>query len=81
MAQIFVHGESLKACLLGVVVLDPDTVHKWVKEELNITGATMKELCANKVKQYFTTIPYKYHSKFSLLLAFFSLQNADVTPT
>lgn len=47
-AQIFVHGESLKACLLGVVVLDPDTVHKWVKEELNITGATMKELCANK---------------------------------
>uniref|UniRef100_A0A8C3V8I6 Arachidonate--CoA ligase n=1 Tax=Catharus ustulatus TaxID=91951 RepID=A0A8C3V8I6_CATUS len=45
-AQAFVHGESLQAFLVGVVVPDPDTLHNWAKKK-GFEGS-YQELCRNK---------------------------------
>ncbi|XP_068177134.1 long-chain-fatty-acid--CoA ligase 1a isoform X1 [Antennarius striatus] len=45
-AQIFVHGDSLQACLVGIVVPDPDFLPIWIKKK-GIEG-TYSELCKNK---------------------------------
>ncbi|NWI37410.1 ACSL1 ligase, partial [Picathartes gymnocephalus] len=51
LAQVFVHGESLQAFLVGVVVPDPDTLHNWAKKK-GLEGS-YQELCRNKdVKKY-----------------------------
>lgn len=46
-AQIFVHGDSLQACLVGVVVPDPDFLPLWMKKK-GIEGS-YTELCKNMV--------------------------------
>lgn len=46
-AQIFVHGESLKSCLVGVVVPDPETFPEYAKNKLNLKGS-MEELAGNQ---------------------------------
>uniref|UniRef100_A0AAQ4QSC3 Arachidonate--CoA ligase n=1 Tax=Gasterosteus aculeatus aculeatus TaxID=481459 RepID=A0AAQ4QSC3_GASAC len=45
-AQIFVYGESLQACLVGIVVPDPDMLPIWIKKK-GIEGS-FAELCKNK---------------------------------
>ncbi|XP_037328253.2 long-chain-fatty-acid--CoA ligase 1a isoform X2 [Pungitius pungitius] len=45
-AQIFVYGESLQACLVGIVVPDPDILPIWMKKK-GIEGS-FSELCKNK---------------------------------
>lgn len=45
-AQIFVHGDSLQACLVGIVVPDHDFLPLWVKKK-GIEGS-YSELCSNK---------------------------------
>ncbi|XP_068607219.1 long-chain-fatty-acid--CoA ligase 1a [Brachionichthys hirsutus] len=45
-AQIFVHGDSLQACLVGIVVPDPDLLPIWIKKK-GIKGS-YSELCRNK---------------------------------
>ncbi|XP_068444860.1 long-chain-fatty-acid--CoA ligase 1a isoform X2 [Clinocottus analis] len=45
-AQVFVHGESLKACLVGIVVPDPDFLPIWIKKQ-GIEGS-YSELCQNE---------------------------------
>uniref|UniRef100_A0A3B3YW85 Long-chain-fatty-acid--CoA ligase n=1 Tax=Poecilia mexicana TaxID=48701 RepID=A0A3B3YW85_9TELE len=45
-AQIFVHGDSLKACLVGIVVPDPDFLPIWAKKQ-GFEGSYL-ELCRNK---------------------------------
>ncbi|XP_050392074.1 long-chain-fatty-acid--CoA ligase 5 isoform X1 [Patella vulgata] len=37
-SQVFVHGDSLQACLIGIVVPDPDLLPKFCKQKLNLTG-------------------------------------------
>lgn len=50
-AQMFVHGDSFKACLVGIAVPDPDVLPGWAQKNLGLTGS-MADLCANKaVKQ------------------------------
>ncbi|XP_045904371.1 long-chain-fatty-acid--CoA ligase 1a [Micropterus dolomieu] len=44
-AQIFVYGESLQACLVGIVVPDPDFLPIWIKKK-GIEGS-YAELCNN----------------------------------
>uniref|UniRef100_H0VM53 Long-chain-fatty-acid--CoA ligase n=1 Tax=Cavia porcellus TaxID=10141 RepID=H0VM53_CAVPO len=45
-AQIYVHGDSLKAYLVGIVVPDPEVMPSWAQKR-GIEG-TYAELCANK---------------------------------
>ncbi|XP_051560196.1 long-chain-fatty-acid--CoA ligase 1-like isoform X1 [Myxocyprinus asiaticus] len=45
-AQIFVHGDSLQACLVGIVVPDPDFLPGWAKKR-GIEGSYV-EMCKNK---------------------------------
>ncbi|KAL7079797.1 hypothetical protein ACQ4LE_001432 [Meloidogyne hapla] len=51
-AQCFVHGESLKTCLIAVVVPDFDVLPNAVSAEVGITGKSVQELCIDeKVKK------------------------------
>ncbi|CAJ1057954.1 long-chain-fatty-acid--CoA ligase 1-like isoform X2 [Xyrichtys novacula] len=43
-AQVFVHGDSLQACLVAVVVPDPDFLSGWTKRNLGLEGS-YEELC------------------------------------
>lgn len=48
--QVFVHGESLKSCIVAIVVPDVDVIKSWAQEN-NIPG-TLTVLCNNPdVKQ------------------------------
>ncbi|XP_028271860.1 long-chain-fatty-acid--CoA ligase 1-like isoform X2 [Parambassis ranga] len=44
-AQVFVHGDSLQACLVAVVVPDPDFLSGWTKRKLGLQGS-YQELCS-----------------------------------
>ncbi|XP_036069976.1 long-chain-fatty-acid--CoA ligase 1 isoform X3 [Oryzias melastigma] len=49
-AQVFVHGDSLQAFLVAVVVPDPEFLSGWAERKLNLQGS-YKELCGKeKVK-------------------------------
>ena len=49
MAQIFVHGESLKSVVVAIVVPDEVQVRKWAKGVADVDeSAPMKELVENK---------------------------------
>ncbi|XP_066515918.1 long-chain-fatty-acid--CoA ligase 1a isoform X2 [Hoplias malabaricus] len=45
-AQVFVHGDSLQACLVGIVVPDPDFLPGWAKKR-GLEGS-YRDLCKNK---------------------------------
>uniref|UniRef100_A0A672N4V5 Uncharacterized protein n=1 Tax=Sinocyclocheilus grahami TaxID=75366 RepID=A0A672N4V5_SINGR len=45
-AQTFVHGDSLQACLVAIIVPDPDFLPGWAKKR-GIEGS-YEELCKNK---------------------------------
>ncbi|XP_026803480.3 long-chain-fatty-acid--CoA ligase 1a isoform X2 [Pangasianodon hypophthalmus] len=45
-AQVFVHGDSLQACLVGIVVPDPDILPGWAKKR-GLVGS-YHELCKSK---------------------------------
>uniref|UniRef100_A0A8C6RDU5 Long-chain-fatty-acid--CoA ligase n=1 Tax=Nannospalax galili TaxID=1026970 RepID=A0A8C6RDU5_NANGA len=66
-AQVYVHGDSLKAFLVGIVVPDPEVMPSWAQKR-GIEGTYM-ELCKNKVKAIYI------HSDM------FSVQNGLLTPT
>ncbi|KAA0722446.1 Long-chain-fatty-acid--CoA ligase 1 [Triplophysa tibetana] len=66
-AQIFVHGDSLQACLVGIVVPDPDFLPGWAKNR-GIVGS-YKDMCKNKVRD------------ITLHPEMFSVQNGLLTPT
>ncbi|KFQ05826.1 ACSL1 ligase, partial [Haliaeetus albicilla] len=46
LAQVFVHGESLQAFLVAIVVPDPETLRTWAKKK-GFEGS-YEELCKNK---------------------------------
>uniref|UniRef100_A0A3Q0SXS3 Long-chain-fatty-acid--CoA ligase n=1 Tax=Amphilophus citrinellus TaxID=61819 RepID=A0A3Q0SXS3_AMPCI len=48
-AQVFVHGDSLQACLVAVVIPDPDFLSDWTKRTLGLQGS-YQELCGREVK-------------------------------
>nr|XP_057919732.1 long-chain-fatty-acid--CoA ligase 1-like [Doryrhamphus excisus] len=46
-AQVFVHGDSLQACLVAVVVPDPDSLSDWTKRTMEIE-ASYEALCSRE---------------------------------
>ncbi|XP_076153364.1 long-chain-fatty-acid--CoA ligase 5 isoform X2 [Alosa pseudoharengus] len=46
-AQVFVHGDSLQSCLVGVVVPDPEVLPGFA-EKLGVSGS-LEDLCKNQV--------------------------------
>uniref|UniRef100_A0AAX7VJQ4 Arachidonate--CoA ligase n=1 Tax=Astatotilapia calliptera TaxID=8154 RepID=A0AAX7VJQ4_ASTCA len=44
-SQLYVHGDSLQSCLVGIVVPDPETMPEWAKKK-GILG-TYEDLCKN----------------------------------
>ncbi|KAJ2780828.1 medium-chain fatty acid-CoA ligase faa2 [Coemansia javaensis] len=45
--QIFVHGDSLQSCLVGIVVPDPDAFVPWARKIARDSAATIEALCRN----------------------------------
>uniref|UniRef100_A0A673FSI7 Long-chain-fatty-acid--CoA ligase n=1 Tax=Sinocyclocheilus rhinocerous TaxID=307959 RepID=A0A673FSI7_9TELE len=66
-AQVFVHGDSLQACLVGILVPDPDFLPGWAKKR-GIEGS-YTEMCKSKVRD------------IALHMEMFSVQNGLLTPT
>ncbi|NWR87842.1 ACSL1 ligase, partial [Furnarius figulus] len=91
LAQVFVHGESLQAFLVAIVVPDPDTLHNWAKKK-GIEGS-YQELCKNKDVKKFILEDMVRIGKESGLKSFeqvkdialhtemFSIENGLLTPT
>lgn len=91
-AQMYVHGESLKSCVVGVVVPDPDVFPQYAQQKLHLQG-TMEELCGKpEVKEHLLT-SLTTHCKTSGLSSFeivkdvyvypelFTVENGLLTPT
>ncbi|NXW94318.1 ACSL1 ligase, partial [Alopecoenas beccarii] len=91
LAQVFVHGESLQAFLVAVVVPDSETLHSWAKRK-GFEGS-YEELCKNKdVKKHILEDMVRV-GKESGLKSFeqvkdiivhpemFSIENGLLTPT
>ncbi|VDM44927.1 unnamed protein product [Toxocara canis] len=47
--QVFVYGESLKTCLVAVVVPEEKLLRKAATEQMGMQDATLEELCSNEV--------------------------------
>ncbi|XP_008934944.1 PREDICTED: long-chain-fatty-acid--CoA ligase 1-like, partial [Merops nubicus] len=91
LAQVFVHGESLQAFLVAIVVPDPETLRSWAKKK-GFEGS-YEELCKNKdVKKHILEDMVRI-GKESGLKSFeqvkdiflhtemFSIENGLLTPT
>uniref|UniRef100_A0A8C2B7U5 Arachidonate--CoA ligase n=1 Tax=Cyprinus carpio TaxID=7962 RepID=A0A8C2B7U5_CYPCA len=91
-AQAFVHGDSLQACLVAIIVPDPDFLPGWAKKR-GIEGS-YEELCKNKeVKKAILEDIVKLGKesglksfeqvRFDIALhtEMFSIQNGLLTPT
>ncbi|XP_009079322.1 PREDICTED: long-chain-fatty-acid--CoA ligase 1 isoform X3 [Acanthisitta chloris] len=91
LAQVFVHGESLQAFLVAIVVPDPDTLQNWAKKKG--FGGSYQELCKNKEVKKFILEDMVRIGKESGLKSFeqvkdivlhaemFSIENGLLTPT
>ncbi|XP_071263036.1 long-chain-fatty-acid--CoA ligase 1a isoform X4 [Salvelinus alpinus] len=90
-AQIFVHGDSLQACLVGIVVPDPDFLPGWAKKK-GIEGSYL-EMCASKELKNAILMDilrlgkegglksFEQVRDISLHTEMFSVQNGLLTPT
>ncbi|XP_059947901.1 long-chain-fatty-acid--CoA ligase 6 isoform X8 [Mesoplodon densirostris] len=90
-AQVYVHGDSLKASLVGIVVPDPEVMPSWAQKR-GIEG-TYAELCTNKELKKAVLEDMVRLGKESGLHSFeqvkaihihsdmFSVQNGLLTPT
>uniref|UniRef100_A0A672LQ14 long-chain-fatty-acid--CoA ligase n=1 Tax=Sinocyclocheilus grahami TaxID=75366 RepID=A0A672LQ14_SINGR len=86
-AQVFVHGDSLQACLVGVVVPDPDFLPRWVKKR-GIEGS-YTEMCKNlmsdidiiRLGKEAGLKSFEQVRDIALHMEMFSVQNGLLTPT
>uniref|UniRef100_A0A3Q2DPG4 Arachidonate--CoA ligase n=1 Tax=Cyprinodon variegatus TaxID=28743 RepID=A0A3Q2DPG4_CYPVA len=90
-AQLYVHGDSLQSCLVGIVVPDPEVMPEWAKKK-GILG-TYKDLCKNTELKKAILEDLVRLGKVNGLLSFeqvkniyihnemFSIENGLLTPT
>ncbi|KAM8835961.1 long-chain-fatty-acid--CoA ligase 6 isoform 1-T2 [Synchiropus picturatus] len=90
-AQLYVHGDSLQSCLVGIVVPDPEVMPAWAKKK-GMLG-TYKDLCKNTELKKAILEDLVRLGKASGLHSFeqvkniyvhsemFSIQNGLLTPT
>ncbi|KAM4727061.1 long-chain-fatty-acid--CoA ligase 6 [Anableps anableps] len=90
-AQLYVHGDSLQSCLVGIVVPDPEVMPEWAKKK-GILG-TYKDLCKNTELKKAILEDLVRLGKANGLLSFeqvkniyihnemFSIENGLLTPT
>ncbi|XP_003743184.1 long-chain-fatty-acid--CoA ligase 5 [Galendromus occidentalis] len=90
-AQIFVHGESLKSCLVGILIPEEQYLLSWAAE--NRISGTFSELCQNRVVKKSILDELASLGKKSGLKSFellkdiechdelFSVENGLLTPT
>ncbi|NWI11362.1 ACSL1 ligase, partial [Crypturellus soui] len=91
LAQVFVHGESLQAFLIAVVVPDPETLSSWAKKR-GFEGS-YEELCKNKdlkkliledmvrIGKEFGLKSFEQVKDITLHPEMFSIENGLLTPT
>ncbi|KAF7666250.1 hypothetical protein LDENG_00112830 [Lucifuga dentata] len=89
--QIFVHGDSLQACLVGIVVPDPDILPGWAKKR-GFEGS-YSELCNNmgvknailedilRIGKEAGLKSFEQVREIALHQEMFSVQNGLLTPT
>uniref|UniRef100_A0A668AR34 Long-chain-fatty-acid--CoA ligase n=1 Tax=Myripristis murdjan TaxID=586833 RepID=A0A668AR34_9TELE len=90
-AQLYVHGDSLQSCLVGIVVPDPEVMPEWAKKK-GMLG-TYKDLCKNTLLKKAILEDLVRLGKANGLHSFeqvkniyihnemFSIQNGLLTPT
>lgn len=90
-AQLYVHGDSLQSCLVGIVVPDPEVMPEWARKK-GLIG-TYKDLCKNTALKTAILEDLVRLGKASGLHSFeqvkniyihnemFSIQNGLLTPT
>lgn len=88
--QVFVHGESLKSCIIAIVIPDVDVIKCWAVE--NGIPGTLSVLCANpEVKKLILddmlawgkeaglkSFEQVYHHSFSFYSFSFARKNLDI---
>ncbi|NWJ01555.1 ACSL1 ligase, partial [Crypturellus undulatus] len=91
LAQVFVHGESLQAFLIAIVVPDPETLSNWAKKR-GFEGS-YEELCKNKdlkkliledmvrIGKEFGLKSFEQVKDITLHPEMFSIENGLLTPT
>ncbi|KAL1282571.1 hypothetical protein QQF64_001374 [Cirrhinus molitorella] len=90
-AQVFVHGDSLQACLVGIVVPDPDFLPGWAKKR-GIEGS-YTDMCKNRelknailediirLGKEAGLKSFEQVRDITLHMEMFSVQNGLLTPT
>uniref|UniRef100_A0A673I7Q0 Arachidonate--CoA ligase n=1 Tax=Sinocyclocheilus rhinocerous TaxID=307959 RepID=A0A673I7Q0_9TELE len=90
-SQLYIHGDSLQSCLVGIIVLDPEVLPSWAQKK-GFEGC-FDELCGNKELKKAVLDDMVRLGKASGLHSFeqvkdihihkemFSIQNGLLTPT
>ncbi|KCV71154.1 long-chain acyl-CoA synthetase [Fonticula alba] len=92
-AQVFVHGDSLKAFLVGIVIPDEETLMPWAKEQPHLAGKSFEEVCNDpaavdlvlkdmvKTGKELDLKGFEQVKKIHLTPVQFSVENDCMTPT
>ncbi|XP_052759956.1 long-chain-fatty-acid--CoA ligase 1-like isoform X1 [Mya arenaria] len=91
-AQVYIHGDSLKSSLIAVIVPDPDTFPAFARDKLGLSG-DMAELCNNEqvkkvIMEDITSVgkkaglaSFEQAKAIHLYPELFSVENELLTPT
>lgn len=92
-SQMFIYGDSFKSYLVGIVVVDMETLVPWAKQNLNTNDLSGPALCANPAVHKFIMQEIMTQAKNAKLRGFelvkavhleheeFSMANGLITPT